>query len=129
MGGKQISAHRAAWALVHGSIPDGAHVLHHCDVRNCVNPNHLYLGTPSDNMRDRADRGRMWNQQAKNKEAARAIAFRNLEKRRKLNENDVRVIRELRALGVSGQALAEQFGVVREHIYKVAKGEKWRSVK
>lgn len=52
-------AHRVAWALSHGPIPDGKDVLHHCDVRHCVNPAHLYVGTHDDNMRDATVRNRL----------------------------------------------------------------------
>ena len=48
-----ITAHRAAWLLFYGDVPAGRNVLHKCDVRRCVNPEHLYVGTQSDNMIDR----------------------------------------------------------------------------
>jgi hypothetical protein len=51
-------AHRAAYILVHGSIPAGLYILHSCDNKRCVNPNHLRAGTPVDNMRDMHQRGR-----------------------------------------------------------------------
>lgn len=51
-----IAAHRLSWIMLRGPIPDGILVLHKCDNRKCVNPNHLYLGTHSDNNSDRAQR-------------------------------------------------------------------------
>lgn len=57
MGGRTMSAHRASWILHRGAIPKGKYVLHKCDVRQCVNPDHLYLGTQFDNMRDASIRG------------------------------------------------------------------------
>ena len=56
--GKYLRAHRISWELYRGPIPDGLLVLHHCDVPACVNPDHLYLGSDLDNMRDRLRRGR-----------------------------------------------------------------------
>jgi len=55
---RELKAHRHSWTILRGPIPDGLHVLHKCDVRCCVNPDHLYLGTREQNMADMVSRNR-----------------------------------------------------------------------
>lgn len=57
--GKVRTAHRMSWEIANGPIPRGGWVLHRCDVKRCVNPAHLYVGTHEQNMRDAAERRRM----------------------------------------------------------------------
>lgn len=54
----EIKSHRISWVLAHGKIPNGMKVLHSCDVRNCVNPAHLFLGTTQDNIKDKIEKSR-----------------------------------------------------------------------
>lgn len=98
----QTAAHRVAWEITNGSIPSGMHVLHHCDNTKCVNPSHLYLGTHTDNMRDRADRRRSNHQ--------------------KLSVRDVSEIRRMRKLGATCQAIADKYGISNSHASCVARG-------
>jgi HNH endonuclease len=58
--GRRMTTHRVAYTLAYREIPDRLHVRHHCDVRHCVNPAHLAVGTHADNMQDKVLRGRQY---------------------------------------------------------------------
>jgi hypothetical protein len=58
---KDTTAHRASYLFFVGEIPPSMHVLHICDTPSCINPAHLFIGTPADNMRDMVLKGRNTN--------------------------------------------------------------------
>lgn len=115
--GQNWRAHRMAWVKAYGPIPDGMFVCHRCDNPPCVNPDHLFLGTPGDNSRDRDRKGRH-------------VALRGESNgSSKLNDDAVRAIRARYAAGgVSQRALADEFGVDRVAVGFVVNGKTWRHV-
>lgn len=72
---RPIKAHRFSWLIHHGSIPEGMCVLHHCDNRKCVRPDHLFLGTKTDNMRDASAKGRLSGQKTTRTHCKRGHPF------------------------------------------------------
>jgi len=61
---RKTLAHRFAWELKHGPIPQGKLILHNCDIRRCVRDDHLFPGTHKDNSADMSRKGRQWLQKA-----------------------------------------------------------------
>lgn len=113
-GRKTWSAHRMAFSLKRGAIPNGLHVLHHCDNRRCTNPKHLFLGTNDDNNRDKMEKGR----QAKGEASGRA----------NLSEADVRFLREAVRSGNAVTTLAKQAKLPHCTVYSAVYGETWGHV-
>jgi len=111
--GTSWRAHRLAYVLFRGDIPEGMQVLHRCDTPSCVNPDHLFLGTPADNKRDERAKGRS------------AIGERH--PRARLTAANVRSIRE-RYGRDSTASLAQEFGISKYHVWDVARGKAWASV-
>lgn len=98
-------------------------VLHHCDNPSCVNPEHLFLGTATDNMRDMTRKGRNIRQTHPEKFRGENAGLA------KLTEEQVRDIRRLYAAGgVTYKELARRYGVAKYAIQSVVKRLTWREV-
>lgn len=113
-GGKLLLAHRVSYRLFNGDLLIGLCVLHKCDNTSCVNPDHLWLGSQRENMRDKCLKGR----------ACGSKGVRN--GRAKLNENLVKEIRRLyKTQEFSHTGLAEVFNVSKATIYYITNNINW----
>lgn len=112
-GGKLLSAHRVSWELTQGQVPGGLCVLHRCDVRNCVNPRHLFLGTEVDNRRDCIRKGR--------------AVFRKgaTHPSTKLTPKTAAQIRVDYRMGYYQVEIARKFNLSQTHVSRVIRGESW----
>ena len=118
--GKELLTHRASWLINRGDIPAGLFVLHKCDNPSCVRPDHLFLGTIKDNVRDMMEKGRK----------PKVLGLSG-----ELNPMAVlsaETVAEARRLGKSGKltltALSERFGVEPGTLHLALIGKTWRSV-
>jgi len=122
-------AHRKAFELFKGKIPKGRQVLHKCDVRRCVNPDHLYLGDHAQNMADRDARGRT----AKgDRSGARVHPERRPHGERhgmaKTTEREVREIRAQYDRGMSRAAIARNVSISAATVGLIVRRITWKHV-
>ncbi len=110
--GESVRIHRLVYEQKNGKIPPKLLIRHTCDVRNCVNENHLIMGTHQDNTNDMIARNRM----VKGEMCSWS----------KLTKKDVRKIRKLLNIGARQVALASKFKVTKSAIYAIKVGRNWK---
>lgn len=102
-----LSSHRFSWELHNGRIENGFFVLHKCDNKLCVNPNHLFLGTQLDNIRDMDMKGRRVSAQPYGENSGTC----------KFTDEKIRQIREKYSTGqYLVRELSDEFGVSTSHV-------------
>lgn len=113
--GRLIHAHRAAWILTYGPIPDGKLVLHRCDNPPCVRPDHLFLGDNDSNMADAVMKGRM------QRGTQRPLA--------KLDDEAIRAIRrQYAAGGTTLSILARSYDVSLSLVHGIVHRRRWKHI-
>jgi hypothetical protein len=108
--GKTRQVYRVAWELLGLPVPPGLWCLHHCDNGKCVNPDHLFWGTPKDNMLDMVRKRRNHPPQVK------------------LHESDIPAIRTAVAAGQSQSSVGRAYGMTQQTISCIAKRKIWKHV-
>lgn len=110
-----VPAHRVAWALHNEKNPGQAVICHSCDNPGCVNPHHLFAGTPAENSADMKAKGR----------AAVRSQVGDLNRAAKLTSNDAAIIKRLISEGYGNTEIAREFGVTHHAISAIRRGKAW----
>jgi hypothetical protein len=116
--GGLIMAHRLAWILTYGPIPEGLSVCHHCDNPPCCNPSHLFVGTQADNVMDAMKKGRQRMPMLSGADHGQA----------KLTWPKVQEIRKLYKMHhISQYVIGNLYGVSQGQIWHIITGKHWRT--
>jgi len=115
-GSRYQTAHRLSWLIHYGEVPANLMVCHTCDNPRCCNPDHLFLGTQLENMKDMVSKGR------------HKYVVGGKSHLSRLNENDVFVIKQSLRGGISPSELAKRFGVSESTIKHIKSGRSWRHI-
>jgi hypothetical protein len=110
-GGVTVGAHRFSYELHCGPVPDGKLVLHRCDNRLCVRPDHLFLGTHKDNTADASNKGRLARGERQGGAKLTADQARTIYTSEKTQDQ-----------------LAAEFGVSQAQVYRIRAGRAWAHV-
>lgn len=122
-----VSAHRFAYELAHGKIPDGLFVCHKCDNRKCVNPEHLFLGTQARNIQDAVAKGRFTHGRANLTPELQQLPG-SLNPAAKLTESEVLVIRKLLVEGFTATGIAKRYKVNLQTICNIRDRKTWKHI-
>jgi len=115
---KPQRAHRISYTLKRGPIPNGMCVLHHCDNRCCVNPDHLFLGTYLDNSRDMDAKGRRRSNVRPGEGSPTHI----------LTEEQVLEIRKQKEQGISTKQISASFGIAKSTVFQIVNRQTWKHI-
>lgn len=118
---QMTSAHRAVWEMINGDIPEGMNVCHHCDIRLCVNPNCLFLGTQEENIADARAKGRLSG-------GPKSSQRGELNNANKYTYEQIDEVRRLLDEGLFTQRhIARITGVHYMTVWDIKKGNRWNS--
>lgn len=114
--GKTIKVHRYSYIIFKGEIPKGLFVCHSCDQPSCVNPDHLFLGTHQDNMKDMNSKGRGGSTKGERSRLSR------------LTTQQVLDIRSMYSDGNSSIKIAKRFSITDRNVMHIVNRETWKHI-
>lgn len=117
-GPNKICAHRFSYKIFKGDIPKNKLVLHECDNRQCVNPDHLFLGTQKDNILDMIKKGRRVHSSRVGQNNGRTT----------LNDKDILKIRSDYKNGVSVKSICKSYKLSETQVYRIVKKQSWSHI-
>lgn len=128
--GKLVFVHRAVWERDHGAIPAGMLVCHRCDIPACINIEHLFIGTQTDNMRDMMKKGRGESRRRWGNTNTKGKHFNVGSKHGSaiFTEDQVRLIKQRLAENIAVQVLADQYSCSYTAISHIKRGTRWKHV-
>lgn len=109
-------AHRVSYQLAFGAVPPGLNVLHRCDNRRCVRPDHLFAGTQAENIQDMVRKGRARPYDRRGRKNPRAV----------LTPGKAAEIRARRQSGETLASIAARFSVGTSQVHRIATGRSWQ---
>lgn len=114
---RNVRAHRLSYLVNFGEINDGMFVCHSCDNPSCINPVHLFVGTPADNVADMMAKGRYVSGGKRH--------FGESNPKAKLTRKQVDGILVLKKFGISAQKIADSLGMNKSSIHRIFSGKVW----
>lgn len=114
-GWRSERAHRWSWEIANGPIPARKCILHHCDNPACCNPDHLFLGSKSDNNKDRLSKGRYVGTQAAGEQNGNA-------------KFTAEQVAKMKAERPGPTAAKRQYGISKRQYYRIINGVYWKAV-
>ena len=109
--GEARDTHRVSYEIHIGPIPGGTHVLHYCDTPACVRPDHLFLGTHRDNMKDKCSKMR-----------------HSFGERHPTSKIDKAAVRAIKASPMTQRAIAAKYGISQSQVHRIKTGKNWKHI-
>ncbi len=126
--GRTDLAHRFSWVLHNGQVPESMFICHHCDNPSCVNPSHLFCGTPMDNRKDMVSKNRHYHGERHYLKHSPERVSGELNFLSKLKDQDVLDMRRRHRNGETVSEISKDFDVTKANIYCIVNRVTWKHI-